>query len=136
MGTIACPNHGGSFDCTPFCRICGGDGEYSTPGEPEYIEWDAVAVRYADDGTVTVAAVVTDGRACGPYIYAAAYIDGAGYDVAGFFRDSLREYPRRQVAYTEQHNIGARLAALVGAEPWVTYRIVGGMPVRVEAVRS
>lgn len=26
--TVECPNHEGSFDCTPFCRICGGEQEY------------------------------------------------------------------------------------------------------------
>ena len=25
---IECPNHGGSFDCTPFCAICEGNQEY------------------------------------------------------------------------------------------------------------
>lgn len=24
---IECPNHQGSFDCTPFCDLCGGDQE-------------------------------------------------------------------------------------------------------------
>jgi hypothetical protein len=28
-----CPNHGGSFDCTPFCRICEGEQEYESTGE-------------------------------------------------------------------------------------------------------
>lgn len=23
-----CPNHGGSFDCTPFCNLCEGNQEY------------------------------------------------------------------------------------------------------------
>lgn len=23
-----CPNHGGAFDCTPFCAICEGNQEY------------------------------------------------------------------------------------------------------------
>ena len=27
--TIACPNHEGSFDCTPFCRLCEGNQETS-----------------------------------------------------------------------------------------------------------
>jgi len=27
--TVECPNHGGNFDCTPFCRICEGEQEYS-----------------------------------------------------------------------------------------------------------
>lgn len=26
--TTECPNHGGSFDCTPFCPICQGEQEY------------------------------------------------------------------------------------------------------------
>jgi hypothetical protein len=25
---IECPNHGGSFDCTPFCNLCEGEQEY------------------------------------------------------------------------------------------------------------
>lgn len=24
-----CPNHGGNFDCTPFCEICAGEQEYA-----------------------------------------------------------------------------------------------------------
>ena len=27
-----CPNHGGSFDCNPFCRICEGNQEYESNG--------------------------------------------------------------------------------------------------------
>lgn len=27
-----CPNHGGSFDCNPFCRICEGEQEYESNG--------------------------------------------------------------------------------------------------------
>jgi hypothetical protein len=25
---IECPNHGGNFDCTPFCERCGGEQEF------------------------------------------------------------------------------------------------------------
>ena len=25
---IACPNHGGNYDCTPFCNLCEGEQEY------------------------------------------------------------------------------------------------------------
>lgn len=25
---IECPNHEGSFDCTPFCPLCEGEQEY------------------------------------------------------------------------------------------------------------
>lgn len=24
---VECPNHGGNFDCTPFCEICAGEQE-------------------------------------------------------------------------------------------------------------
>lgn len=24
---IECPNHGGNFDCTPFCKLCEGEQE-------------------------------------------------------------------------------------------------------------
>ena len=27
-----CPNHGGAFDCTPFCHICEGSQEYESDG--------------------------------------------------------------------------------------------------------
>mgnify|MGYP003625061929 CR=1 FL=1 len=27
MTTLACPNHKGSFDCTPFCTFCEGEQE-------------------------------------------------------------------------------------------------------------
>jgi hypothetical protein len=27
-----CPQHNGSFDCTPFCRICEGEQEYESKG--------------------------------------------------------------------------------------------------------
>jgi hypothetical protein len=30
--TKECPNHNGSFDCTPFCRICEGEQEYESNG--------------------------------------------------------------------------------------------------------
>lgn len=25
---VECPNHGGNFDCNPFCPICEGEQEY------------------------------------------------------------------------------------------------------------
>lgn len=25
---VECPNHGGNFDCTPFCELCEGEQEY------------------------------------------------------------------------------------------------------------
>lgn len=28
---IACPNHEGNFDCTPFCGLCEGDQEITPP---------------------------------------------------------------------------------------------------------
>ena len=27
-----CPEHGGGFDCTPFCSICEGEQEYESNG--------------------------------------------------------------------------------------------------------
>jgi len=30
--TIECPRHEGSFDCTPFCNLCGGSQEASLTG--------------------------------------------------------------------------------------------------------
>jgi len=29
---LECPNHGGAFDCNPFCRTCEGDQEYCPEG--------------------------------------------------------------------------------------------------------
>jgi hypothetical protein len=28
LAMIECPNHGGAFDCTPFCNLCEGNQEY------------------------------------------------------------------------------------------------------------
>ena len=28
MTMTECPNHGGNFDCNPFCPICEGNQEY------------------------------------------------------------------------------------------------------------
>lgn len=28
MAIVECPNHEGSFDCTPFCNLCEGNQEY------------------------------------------------------------------------------------------------------------
>lgn len=25
---VECPNHGGNFDCNPFCELCEGEQEY------------------------------------------------------------------------------------------------------------
>lgn len=39
---IVCPNHEGSFDCTPFCRLCEGDCEFCIVCEPLSNEdWEA-----------------------------------------------------------------------------------------------
>jgi hypothetical protein len=27
LAKIECPNHGGAFDCTPFCHLCEGEQE-------------------------------------------------------------------------------------------------------------
>ena len=42
---IECPNHSGSFDCSPFCELCEGCQEYEQPdSELERIE--QIAQRY------------------------------------------------------------------------------------------
>lgn len=28
LAAIECPEHGGNFDCTPFCKTCEGNQEY------------------------------------------------------------------------------------------------------------
>jgi hypothetical protein len=33
MTKLDCPNHEGAYDCTPFCRICEGDQEYTLTDE-------------------------------------------------------------------------------------------------------
>ena len=43
---IACPNHEGAFDCTPFCELCEGNQELIKPETmscvycPEQVEFD------------------------------------------------------------------------------------------------
>lgn len=32
---VECPNHGGSFDCTPFCEVCEGQQEYTPTAKIE-----------------------------------------------------------------------------------------------------
>ena len=38
MITTDCPNHGGAFDCTPFCEICSGEQGVDKMTEQEAIE--------------------------------------------------------------------------------------------------
>ena len=41
--TIECPNHNGSFDCTPFCRLCEGEQETNLETLLTYaysVSWD------------------------------------------------------------------------------------------------
>lgn len=33
--SIICPNHHGAYDCTPFCRLCEGNQEYTPVVEVE-----------------------------------------------------------------------------------------------------
>lgn len=40
---IACPNHNGSFDCTPFCKLCEGNQETDLDTLLDYafsVSWD------------------------------------------------------------------------------------------------
>lgn len=34
---IDCPNHGGGYDCTPFCRVCEGDQSYCPVCNPIHL---------------------------------------------------------------------------------------------------
>ena len=36
---IECPNHGGAFDCSPFCGVCQGAQEFA-PNFPLAIEYE------------------------------------------------------------------------------------------------
>lgn len=47
--TIVCPNHEGSFDCTPFCRLCEGEQETSLEtliNETFSLSWDGCHKLY------------------------------------------------------------------------------------------
>jgi hypothetical protein len=33
MPLVECPNHQGGWDCSPFCKLCGGEQEYETNEE-------------------------------------------------------------------------------------------------------
>lgn len=37
---MECPNHGGSYDCTPFCSTCEGEQEYYKEVEKHYFSPD------------------------------------------------------------------------------------------------
>lgn len=47
MKAIECPNHGGAFDCTPFCELCAGDQELTTAVPLDELEHlDDLVVKY------------------------------------------------------------------------------------------
>jgi hypothetical protein len=41
MTTLACPNHKGSFDCTPFCTFCEGEQEIEL-SESQDAVWEVI----------------------------------------------------------------------------------------------
>jgi hypothetical protein len=41
---LVCPSHRGSFDCTPFCKICEGNTEYC----PTCDTWEAGVAMVLD----------------------------------------------------------------------------------------
>lgn len=47
--TVECPNHNGSFDCTPFCRLCEGNQETTLDTLLTYawsLSWDGCHKLY------------------------------------------------------------------------------------------
>lgn len=44
-----CPNHGGSFDCNPFCRICEGEQEYEYTGKLPCVNFGICGQEIDDD---------------------------------------------------------------------------------------
>ena len=47
--TVECPNHNGSFDCTPFCRLCEGNQETTLDDLVTYawsLSWDGCHKLY------------------------------------------------------------------------------------------
>jgi hypothetical protein len=137
MNTKQCPKHGGNFDCTPFCPVCGGDQEYHTP-DGELVEVDALAVRWRNDGSAIAAAIVSDGRAGGAYAYAVEYSDAIGRNVSRLFREHLAATGRR-VDPVIPERFAATLAVLTATEPWARYLAHDGAtdrPLFVRAVRS
>jgi len=53
MTTLACPNHKGSFDCNPFCRICLGEQEFELSEDQDGV-WE-IAFCYDEFVIRTVA---------------------------------------------------------------------------------
>jgi hypothetical protein len=103
----------------------------------ELVEVDALAVRWRDDGSAIVAAIVSDGRACGSYVYAVEYLDAVGRDVSRLFRESLRN--GRRIDPVNIDDIDRLLAELLTAEPWTRYLAhdgATGEPLPVAAVKS
>jgi hypothetical protein len=103
----------------------------------ELVEVDAIAVRWHDDGSAIVAAIVSDGRACGSYVYAVEYLDAVGRDVSRMFRESLRN--GRRIDPVNIDDLDLLLAELSAAEPWTRYLAHDGAtdrPLFVGAVRS
>ncbi len=44
-----CPMHNGSFDCTPFYRVCEGEQEYEYTGELPCIEFGQCGTYVPED---------------------------------------------------------------------------------------
>lgn len=44
---VECPEHNGSFDCTPFCRTCSGEQEYDE--HEDFICMDCTACTFCTD---------------------------------------------------------------------------------------
>jgi hypothetical protein len=69
---IKCPNHGGSYDCTPFCSICEGNQEYKEiKVELKRIDRSEEATGdicvYCNQDTVPVGFWSTEGEWVGPF---------------------------------------------------------------------
>ena len=52
MTTLACPNHKGAFDCTPFCTFCEGEQEVELSEDQDGL-WE---ITFCYDGFVISAA--------------------------------------------------------------------------------
>lgn len=104
----------------------------------ELVELDALAVRWQVDGSAIAAAIVSDGRANGAYVYAVEYTDAIGRDISRIFREHLAATGRR-VDPVQPWQVEGTLAVLLAAEPWSRYLAHDGAtdrPLFVRAVRS
>lgn len=81
IDTIECPNHGGAFDCTPFCSVCEGEQEIT----PRQVYRTMIALDHLEGGNWRR-------LWASPFYNTAAQAESAGFA-------NLADYPQGSCVY-------------------------------------